>query len=132
MTEAVWRNTVVELATMLGWRVYYVENSTRVIRTATRGTIRVRNVNIQGVGFPDLVLIRARDARILFAELKRGKRDRRGGAGGGTYEITEQQEVWLNDLRSIAARIADGASTGRIGVHVWRPEHIEEIKKALR
>lgn len=136
MTEAAWRNTVLELASTLGWRSYCVENSTRLIQTRSRGTIRVRNVNLQGVGFPDLVLVRARDARLIFAELKRGKRERRGGQGGGTYELTAEQETWLADLRSIRQeRVYAREGTDPlpdIGVHVWRPEDLEAITRILR
>lgn len=104
LSEAQWRTTVVELAETYGWRVYYVEQSTReIVRDGRR--IRIRNVNRGGNGYPDLTMVRARDRRIIFAELKRGKRERRGGAGGGTYEVTDDQRPWLADLGAVASGI---------------------------
>lgn len=53
ITEKAWQRQVIELAQLLGWKVYHTWNS---IHSAK--------------GFPDLVLVRE---RVIFAELKSEK-----------------------------------------------------------
>lgn len=140
-TESQWRAQVNDLALMYGWRVYFVLNSTRVIDTRTRGRIRVSNVNPSGVGFPDMVLVRGRDRRLIFAELKRD----RGPRGGGEHEHVEptvEQRAWLADLEAVAA-LCDVAARAAfeqrtasqpppLEVHVWRPSEIDAVTEILR
>ena len=61
-------------------------------------------------GFPDLVLLRVRDSKLIFAELKtdRGK-------------LSEKQEVWINALNE-AHQL----------VFVWKPSDWEHIARVLR
>lgn len=109
LTEAQWRTVVVDLARNYGWRAYYVEQSTREIQTRTRGRIRVRNVNMGGQGYPDLTLVRGRDRRLIFAELKRepahGRTTR--SASGARVITTGEQNEWLTDLRRVADGVED-------------------------
>jgi hypothetical protein len=133
LTETQWRGVVVDLARNYGWRAFYVEQSTREIQTARRGRVRVRNINVGGQGFPDLVMVRGRDRRLIFAELKREKRPTRGAHSGGSHPITGEQNEWLTDLN----RVADGAAQGSgfpapIEVFVWRPSDYNDVERILR
>lgn len=143
LTESMFRAQVVELATLLGWRSYYVEQSTReIVRRRTGARVRVRNVNTVGVGFPDVVLVRARDRRLIFAELKRNKGPR-GGTGGhvGHVEPSEEQRAWLEDLSIVASAIGQWTAQApaevmfgpmpRMDVCVWRPSDMPEIEQVL-
>ena len=90
--EAEFQASVLELAGVLGWLGFHVHNS--------RGS---------SPGFPDLTLVR--DDRLLFAELKRGRR-----------KPTEVQTAWLEALGQAA----------HVSAHVWRPADWIEIERALR
>lgn len=101
MTEEQLKAAVLELATMYQWKVFSVTNSTRLIKKGN-GFIRVKNINPQGNGFPDLVLVRR--GQIIFVELKQD----------GRYPELEQKE-WL-------AALAVG---GPVQTFVWRPKDLE-------
>lgn len=101
MTEEQLKAAVLELATMYGWKVFSVTNSTRLIKKGA-GFIRVKNINPQGNGYPDLTL--ARQGRILFVELKQD----------GRYPEPEQRE-WLDAL----------AVGGPVQTFVWKPKDLE-------
>lgn len=146
LSETAWRNVVVELATFCGWRCFYVENSTREITRRSGARVRVRNINVGGVGFPDLVMVRGRDARLIFAELKRDLGPRGGGAtqGGHKVETSPEQEAWLADIEEVANVVMYDAGDRiglmhalapepppPIGVYVWRPSDYEKIKVIL-
>ena len=79
--EAELQAAIVETARLLGWFVYHTHDS--------RGS---------EAGFPDLVLVRGR--RLLFAELKVGRR-----------EVTLEQRVWLAALEEAAVETE---------TYVWR------------
>lgn len=74
-SEAEFQRQVVQLAALLGYRVFHTYDS----RKST------------GAGFPDLVLVGR--GRVLFAELKR-----RGG------KTTPRQDDWLAALREAGGR----------------------------
>ena len=78
---------ILDLATLTGWRVFRVENSTRLVRRRSGAMVRARNVNIGGVGFPDLVLVHEKQRRLLFRELK----------ADGKYPEPDQRE-WMRVL----------------------------------
>ena len=82
MTEKQLQASVEELARLLGWLVYHTYDSRR-----------------SAPGFPDLVMARDRDRRLIFAELKR----ERG-------RCTPDQEDWHN--------VINMAGTP---AYVWRP-----------
>ncbi len=136
LSETRWRATVVELATVYGWRCFFVENSTREITRRSGARVRVRNINAGGAGFPDLVLVRARDRRLIFAELKRDAGPRGGGktAGAHRVELSPDQEAWLADLRAASRRTDSCGAPEHAGfdVHVWRPSQYQEIERVLR
>ena len=71
--ERDFQRSVVELAELLGWKIYHVAN--------VRGRLRAKS----SIGFPDLLLTRA--GRLIVAELKRDGR-----------EPTDAQQGWLDAL----------------------------------
>ena len=97
--EREFQNRLTETARMMGWRVYSIPDS----RRATLA------------GFPDLVMWRVRDGRILFAELKREK-----------GRLSRSQEAVLDELRMITGPMP-GAE-----VHIWRPSDWDQILLILR
>jgi hypothetical protein len=97
LTEKQFMAQVVALARLRGWRVYHTFDSRR-----------------SAAGFPDLVLCRGRDRRLIFAELKLD----------GT-EPTPAQAAWLGEL----ARLVE-AWPGLL-VACWRPRDWAEIEEEL-
>ena len=110
---------ILDLAALTGWRAMHIENSTRVIRRRSGASVRVRNVNVQGVGFPDLVLVHAATGRIIFAELKSDR--------GST---TPEQKAWLADLSGVEARVT-GLPYCPVIVRVLRPRDWPLIERQL-
>lgn len=92
------------LATMLGWlHVHHrPAQTTRGWRTPVSGEL--------GKGWPDLVLVRERDRRLIFAELK-----------SDTGRVTPDEERVLGILRRVG-----------LEVHVWRPRDLDAIAEVLR
>jgi hypothetical protein len=90
---------VVELATIYGWSWVHFRpaRTERGWRTPVEGPL--------GKGWPDLVLIRERDGRIVFAELKREQGD----------DLSADQYFVLEYLRAAGQE-----------VHVWRPSDFTE------
>jgi hypothetical protein len=92
---------VTRLAEFMGWKwVHFRPARTRHgWRTPVSGPL--------GKGWPDLILIRARDHRLLFIELKAEK-----------GKIEEEQAwliAWLNDA-------FDGTT---VEAHLWRPQDFD-------
>ena len=120
------RDEVTALAEILGWEWLSVrpmfDTKRKVFRHGTIGTL--------GKGWPDLVLVRSRDRRIIFAELKGSKRDK----------PTPDQERVLDVLRALEGEVAHlnheksevRLEFARIEVFVWRPEDWPEIEIMLR
>lgn len=105
LTEADWQRQVTDLAELLGydWAHFRPAQTGRGWRTPVSGTI--------GAGWPDLMLLRERDGRVLFIECK---------AEAGT--LTPQQRYVLNLL----------AHCGQT-VHVLRPsDGIDAVTEILR
>lgn len=67
MTEQEWQRQVTEVAEMLGWSWAHFRpaQTAKGWRTPVSGPL--------GKGFPDLVMVRVRDQRLLFVELKSDK-----------------------------------------------------------
>lgn len=110
LTEEQFQAQVLDLATILGWESFHVRpaRTAHGWRTATQGTL--------AKGWPDLVLLRVRDRRLLFAELKRD------GA-----KTTPEQDLVLEGLRAVAC-----CPDCEIDVHVWRPADWPQIEETLR
>ena len=92
-TEAAFQASVVSLAKLMGWRVYHTYDSRR-----------------STAGFPDLVLVRRRDQRVLYRELKRNGE-----------KLKPAQVEWIEDLVS-CGQDAQG----------WWPSDWDEIVETLR
>ncbi|MCA1570865.1 MAG: VRR-NUC domain-containing protein [Chloroflexi bacterium] len=94
---------VVQLAELLGWEhVHWRPAMTKQgWRTPGSGTL--------AKGFPDLLLVRPSDRRLIFVELK---------ADG--HKPTPDQERVLDVLRSVSE------------IHVWSPAMWDDIEATLR
>jgi hypothetical protein len=108
-TEAELMVLVTELATIYGWRWahFRVARTKHGWATPAAGPL--------GKGWPDLVLTRERDGRMMFVELK-----------SEVGRLAEDQAAVLDYLRGVARR------HGWLEVHVWRPGMFDEIQAALR
>ena len=76
ITEKQFQWQVMQLANLLGWRVYHTHDSRRSV-----------------AGFPDLILLRA--SRMLVVELKVGKN-----------KSTAEQTAWLREFSKTGAFVA--------------------------
>jgi VRR-NUC domain len=102
LTEKQFQAQIIELARLFGWRVaHFRPGMTRNGRWATQ-------IQGDGAGFPDLLLVRGRSC--VVAELKTAK-----------GKLTAAQEEWL-----AAFSLAD------IPAYIWRPEQWEKITRVLR
>lgn len=102
--EDAWQSTVTDLATLCGWRWAHFRPARTKDgwRTPVSGTL--------GRGFPDLVLARERDGRLLFVELK-------SDAG----RVSAEQRAVHATLRAAGAE-----------VHMWRPRDLDRVREVLR
>lgn len=100
-TERGFAEAVIEMARLLGWRVAHFRpaRTLRGWRTAVEG---------DGVGFPDLVLVRP--PRLIAAELKSAR-----------GRLTAEQGEWLRLL-----------SAAGVETHIWRPADWDDVEEALR
>jgi hypothetical protein len=104
LTEADFLEQVTQLATLLGWSYLHLRPA------MTRDSWRTPISGPLGKGWPDLVLIRERDHRLIFAELKRDK-----------AEPTPAQVDVLQRLSEVAAE-----------VFLWRPVDWPQVERTLR
>lgn len=104
LTEREWMRQVTDLASKLGWSWLHLRPGMTADswRTPISGPL--------GRGWPDLLLARPRDCRLMAVELKRD------GA-----KTTPEQDRVLETL---------GASG--MEVHVWRPADFDQALVALR
>lgn len=127
MNEEQWLATVTDLAHAYGWYDYHVDRSAKRVVRRSGLMIWATNVSRQGKGFPDLVLVRERDARLIFAELK---------ADDG--RATPEQKTWLSRLETVAEAVEGERaayiflSAPRIGVYLWRPRDYDDVERILR
>lgn len=112
VTELDFRRQVIKLAEILGWEHvgFRAAQTVHGWRTPVTGTL--------GKGWPDLVLVRARDRRLIFAELKAAK-----------GKTSPDQERVLGVLRALEH---DDAPAPRIEVFVWQEGDIDAIAGILR
>jgi hypothetical protein len=99
------QRAVVELARYNGWTTFHFPS---VLTWSERG-------------WPDLVLVRVRDRRLIFAELKSEK-----------GKLSERQAEVLEVLRSVAFDGQGLYDDPTIGVHTWRPSDWSTIERELR
>lgn len=103
MTETAFLAQVLDLAAILGYEGAHFRPALtgRGWRTAVQGSL--------GKGWPDLVLIRPRDLRLVVAELK-----------SDTGRLTPDQERVLEVMGNVAE------------TYVWRPADFDRIAEILR
>lgn len=90
--------------TYYGWRTLHI----RPARKINGGW--VTPVSGDGVGFPDLQLVRRSTKQQVVAELKVGRNKK-----------TDAQDAWLSDFEACGTP-----------AYTWRPTDLEEIKQVLR
>lgn len=114
ITEADFLNQVMELAALYGWSTAHFRpaQTARGWRTPVQGTL--------GKGWPDLTLVRVRDRRLIFAELKSEK---------GT--VSADQAAVLAALASLEDPLELGYRK-RVETFVWRPSDFDAISEVLR
>lgn len=115
LSERDFQRQVTDLADILGWKWAHFRpaQTSRGWRTPVSGSL--------GEGWVDLTLIRRRDRRLIFAELKSDK---------GALSV-HQAEI-LDLLREFEAPRSAGATwPPRIQVVVWRPSDIDAIAEIL-
>ena len=105
------------IATMLGWLHVHFRPAMTTRGWRTPGTGELAK------GWPDLVLVRARDHRLIFAELK---------ADDAT--TSPQQRAVLDTLSSVtcAPTSTRAGPEPTVEVHVWRPRDLDSIAEILR
>lgn len=97
LSEKQWQAQVLAYARLRGWLCYHTYDARR-----------------SAPGFPDLVMVR--DGRVVFAELKAGKRPR----------LSADQQVWQARLVEAMAR-ADEV----VQMYVWMPKDWPAVREAL-
>jgi hypothetical protein len=111
MAEKDFQRQVRDVAKRLGWDLAF--HAMQPFHAAERG-------------WPDLVLLRIRDRRLIFVELKAEK-----------GKLSDRQTVVLDMLRAIEwpgveRRAAGGSALPSIEVHVWRPSDYDALVEVLR
>lgn len=97
------------IATLLGWVYVHFRPARTAHGWRTPGSGEMLE------GWPDLTLLRLRDGRLLFAELKGS-----GSDGKKRGKLLPAQELVLDWLRRSSAE-----------VYVWWPDDLEEAAKIL-
>jgi VRR-NUC domain len=121
--ELDFRRQVIDLANLyrwehVGWRPAKTEDGWRTPGTGTMAK-----------GWPDLTLVRTRDGRLIFAELK-----------SDTGRLSDDQKQVLGILAAFGGdwtrHLVDAGVYNvvalRIETCVWRPRDLEEVKATLR
>lgn len=99
--EKDFQGAVVDMARLSGWRVAH-------FRPARTKHGWKTPVSADGVGFPDLILVRG--DRLVIAELK-----------SDTGKVSDEQTVWLDAF----------AEVPNLEVFVWRPREWSEVVETL-
>jgi hypothetical protein len=123
-TETEFQGAVMHLAQLRGWHL-----PTRNVEIELPGiAFHPRVMYRSEPGWPDLTLVRRKDRRLLFAELKTDKK---------TSVLSPRQEQVLDLLRAACAfeppvrfRV-DGELVPLVQVRVWRPSDWAEIERVL-
>lgn len=107
---------VTDLAELRGWAWLHVRpgRTADSWRTPVSGPL--------GKGWPDLVLVREHDRRLIFAELKRD-----------SMHLTPEQQAVMATLGSLAAEPQlHSLAVPLVNVFTWRPSDWDEIEAVLR
>jgi len=107
ITEAIFQDSIIELARLLGWYVYHPHRSYR-----------------SEPGYLDLTMVHPEAKRLLYAEVKSAKGKLTEGRVNKHGRWMPGQIDWYNAL----------LGTGRCEVYVWRVGEIEleEIAEILK
>jgi hypothetical protein len=97
------------LAVIYGWEHIHFKAA------MTKHGWRVPGIGSMSKGWPDLTLVRERDGRLVFAELK--------GDGG---RLTDDEKRVLAVLDAVAA------ANPLVEVYRWWPKDLDEIARVLR
>lgn len=111
LTEAEFQRQVTDLAEILGWHTRTRDTSIVLPGLAFHPQVAYRSEP----GWPDLTMVRRRDRRIVFAELKLDK---------ATSRLTPRQTQVLDLLRCL--------ESDQVAVRVWRPSDWADIEATLR
>lgn len=114
LTEEQWQRQVVDLASLYGWD--YVYHTHRSEHSAP--------------GWPDLALIRRKDRRIVFAELKSPQ----GSATPDQLAVLEvllavSEGGWTDHGRRDIGALVPGMA--RIDVELWQPGDLDRVVQVL-
>ena len=105
VSEAEFQRMVIDLAHLHHWRVAHF----RAAQKADGSW--VTPVAADGKGFPDLVMVRPTDKRVIFAELK-----------SELGRLRPDQQAWISDLLR-----CPGVET-----YTWKPSDLPQVAKVLR
>ena len=105
VSERDFQAQLMKVVTMLGGLVYHSHDSRREV--VKRDGERVLVGDADAKGYPDLTIMTA-DCRLIFAELKAGKR-----------QPTEAQWVWLRALPDHQA-------------YLWRPDDLDDAVRIIQ
>lgn len=110
--EAELQRQVTDLAELLGWSWVHFRAGMRA-----NGRWQVAVEGPLGKGWPDLVLVRKRDRRLIFAELKRQ-----------LEQVSDDQERVLEALGATAGGLdLRGLTNGpHVQTFVWRPSDLRD------
>ena len=122
LTEREFMEQVTQLAELRGWSWAHFRpaQTAKGWRTPVSGPL--------GKGWPDLVLVRERDRRLLFAELKRdgAKLTPEQGSVMAVLETVQSGALW-SDYRHIDPPIRPS-----VEVWTWRPADWDMVEVCLR
>ena len=117
MTELEFQKQVTDLAEILGWSWVHFRpaQTSKGWRTPVSGPL--------GAGWPDLVLVRVKDKRLVFAELK-----------GEKGRVSADQAAVLAALGSLAHPFPGTPLSvfTTVSAFLWRPADFDEIVKVLQ
>ena len=104
MSEQDFQQQVTDLAELYSWSWVHFRpaQTAKGWRTPVSGPL--------GKGWPDLILVRARDQRVIFAELK-----------------TDAGKATADQAATLAFLTESGAEA-----HLWRPRDFDAIQEVLR
>ncbi|MEW6223236.1 MAG: hypothetical protein AB1627_01265 [Chloroflexota bacterium] len=114
LSEADFQRQVTDLAEVLGWTWCHW----RALRNS-RGIWQVPVEGPLGKGWPDLTLIRVRDRRLVFAELKREAQD------PGPDQVAVLEVLGALDV-ALGRTPRPFELPPRVEVHVWRPSDLAD------
>jgi len=110
-SEKQFQMAVVEYAHHRGWKVAHFHDSRREVVRKSGHRLIIGDKD--SAGFPDLTM--ARGDRLIFAELKTGRR-----------KLTEAQQAWQEALLRVAL------GNEHVEVFVWRPSDWSSVEATLR